>query len=63
MRSMLVDDHVPPSMYRRSLMVTGWYQPGMAHEAMTASGAPAAGAPGTSERNAHAEVVVERRPG
>ena len=46
MRSMLVDDHVPPSMYRRSLIVTGWYQPGIAHDAMTASGAPATGAPG-----------------
>ena len=33
-----MDDQAPPSMYRWSPMRTGWYQPGMAQDAITAVG-------------------------
>ena len=41
-----MDDHAPPSMNRWSPMRTGWYQPGMAQDAITAVDSSTSGTPG-----------------
>ena len=44
-RSRFDAEQIPPSTYRLPAIFTGWYQPGMAQEAATASAARVSGAP------------------
>jgi len=58
-----VEDQAPPSMYRWSPMRTGWYQPGIAHEAITASASEAGEAPRRPNETRLPGVVVQGNNG